>query len=155
MLYRVNAKEIGTAVELLLRVEFVVLFSVILLFVLEFHGCPRTAEYVDTLGEDVVVYESGVYRETAHQKNNVSPVEECQPNLVCRLLLNEIALLENHPQSEQCHNQAVAGVAEHHREQEREGDYGEGGRVHLPIGGHSVRVHYVLEAAGHWWKTEE
>ena len=58
------------------------LILVVLLPVFQFDGRPRRAEYVDTLGEDVVIYETSIYREAAHQKNYVPPVEECHPNLI-------------------------------------------------------------------------
>ena len=45
--------------------------------------------------------------------------------LIIALVGEERALLEDHPEAEQEHDQAVTAVAEHDAEQEREADDGE------------------------------
>ena len=42
---------------------------------------PLRSEEVERFGEDVVIYETGVHREQAHQQNDVSASEESFENL--------------------------------------------------------------------------
>ena len=47
-------------------------------------------------------------------------------DLVVGLLRLKTFLREDHPESEEEHDEAMAGVSEHHREEEREADDGVG-----------------------------
>lgn len=47
---------------------------------------PAGAKQIQRLGEDIVVDQTGVHREHAHQQNDVATTEEDVPDLVVRLL---------------------------------------------------------------------
>ncbi len=62
-------------------------------------------------------------------------------NVVAPLIQpDSLFLWQDEPEGEGEHDAAVAGVAEHDREQEGEGGDGEHGGVHLPIGVHAVGI---------------
>jgi hypothetical protein len=111
------------------------------------HGdAPRRAEDVDRLGEDVVVDEARVDAEQGHEEDDVAAAEEDLHDLVALEAELELSLAQDHEQGEEEHDEAVARVAEHHREQERKRDDGERGRVDLAVRRDAVRVHDALEA---------
>ena len=107
---------------------------------------PRRAEDVDRLGEDIVVDEAGVDGEQAHQQDDVATAEEDGGDLIVNFLGSEWFLLPNHPGGHQGHDDAVAEVAEHDSEQERERDDGVRRGIHLAVWSDAIGVHQLLEA---------
>lgn len=76
---RIHAKRIRRIHKTRLRIQ---------LQIIVFHHCrrivfdlPVRTEYVQRFGEDIVVNETGVHRECAHQEDNVSAAEENVPDL--------------------------------------------------------------------------
>lgn len=106
---------------------------------------PTRAEHVNGLGEDVVVEEAGVDGEERHEQDDVAAAEEDLPDLVVLALVTQPVLGQDHEECEQQHDEAVARVAEHHREKERKRDHCERRRVELPVACDTVRVDDVLE----------
>ncbi len=68
-------------------------------------------------------------------------------NIICQIWMKDLLLFrENEPESEGEHDAAVAGIAEHDREQEGEGGDGENGRIYFTVRVDSVRVDQVLKS---------
>lgn len=61
------------------------------------------------------------------------------------LLSCERLLLDDHPESEESHKQAMSSITKHHSEEEWKANDGEGSRIHFTISSNSVGVHQVLE----------
>lgn len=114
-----------------------------------FHA-PARAEYVERLGEAVVVNQPGVDGKQPHHQDDVASAEERRPYLrqpavssigltitspagsrrsylVTGPFLLLLLFSQHHPQGEEAHDNPVAKVAEHHGKQEGEGDDGIGG----------------------------
>ena len=60
----------------------------------------------------------------------------------------ELSLAQDHEQSKEEHDEAVAGIAEHDGEKERERYDRERRRIDLTVAGYAVGVHNALEARG-------
>jgi hypothetical protein len=76
------------------------------------------------------------------------PTSKAHANDLIQLLPAHDFLPENHPQSKGQQQHAVPKVTKHDSEEEGEGDNGEGGWVGLPVLGHTIRVHNLLEGVG-------
>lgn len=83
---------------------------------------PSTAEYIERTREDVIVDESGVYAERAHQHDHIPTTKEHLEDLVLDTHCLELSFAQYKEQAGKKHDQTVAHVAEHDGEQERERD---------------------------------
>lgn len=108
-------------------------------------GPPGRSEHVQRFREDVIVHEARVHRKHAHQEDNVPATKEDVPDFVVRFLRRQRLLLQHHPQPEQGHDRTVPKIAEHDREQEREGNDRVRGWVHFAIARDTVRIDQRLE----------
>ena len=77
------------------------------------------------------------------------PTSKAHANDLIQLLPAHDLLPENHPQSKGQQQHAMPEVTKHDSKEEGEGDNGEGSGVCLPILGHTIRVHNLLEGVGH------
>ena len=89
------------------------------------------AKDVEALGEDIVVDEPSVDGPDAHHEDDVATSKEDLEDLRAVDVLLQLLLLDDHPEGEDEHDGAVAGVAEHDGEQERESGDGVDCRVDL------------------------
>ena len=94
------------------------------------------AKDVKALREDVVVDESGVDGSNAHHEDDVAAAEEDLEDLGAVDVLLELLLLEDHPEGEEEHDGAVAGVARH--DGEEEGESGDGVHCWVHLGNKKV-----------------
>jgi len=67
-------------------------------------------DWLTNLGEDVVVNDSGVDGECAHQGDEIPSAEEDLPDLAADVLGLQLTLAETHPEAESEDDEAVAGV---------------------------------------------
>lgn len=109
---------------------------------------PAGAEHVDGFGVEVVVDESGVDGEHAHEQDDVATSEEGVEDLVLDLHRDELLLEEDEGSGGEKHDDSVTCVSEHDSKEEGEGDDGPGGWVDFSVVGDSVGVDDVLESLG-------
>eukprot|EP00128_Syssomonas_multiformis_P011489 Colp12_sorted_trinity150504_noHs@34485 len=105
---------------------------------------PATSKQIHRLGEHIVVDQTGVDGEKAHQKNEVATPKESGPHFA-PIEAGELLLVKHNCQSSQSQKNAMTEVAEHNREQERESNHGEQTGVHLTVGCHTIGVDDGLE----------
>lgn len=112
------------------------------------HGshAPPGGEDGGGAAEALVVNEAGVHGEQAHEQEQIAAPEEGLPDLILHGLHGRLVLSKHHGQGKEEHEQPVAHVAKHYREEEGEGDDGVGCRVDLLVAAHTVGIHNALEA---------
>mmetsp|Transcript_28541 Transcript_28541/g.67481 ORF Transcript_28541/g.67481 Transcript_28541/m.67481 type:complete len:523 (-) Transcript_28541:663-2231(-) len=98
-------------------------------------------------GEGLVVDRSAVESEDAHHEDKIAALVDHADHLV-ELLLGELLLVQDEPQSRQRHDQPVSGIAEHDTEEEGEGDARKHSGVILLVVSNTVRFDERLEAVG-------
>lgn len=81
---------------------------------------PAASEYIQRLRKHVIVYQARVNGEYSHQEYDVASPEEYVPYFVVGFVLGEPLLVDDEDGGECRHDDAVANVAEHYREQEWE-----------------------------------
>lgn len=107
---------------------------------------PIGTEDIERFGEHVVVNQTGVHGEKAHEENYITTAEENIPDLVVTLLRRQRFLLQHHPTAKQKHDETVTGISEHNRKQERERNDSIGRGIHFTVGGNPISVDKRLEA---------
>ena len=115
---------------------------------------PGGSEEIHHVPEDIVIEQSAVDGEEAHEHEHVAAVPRVGEDLVHLAHRLEVLLARDEVGGEEGHEQAVAYVAEHDAEEEGEGDDDEGGRVDLAIPRDAVGVDDRLEGRGELVESE-
>ena len=91
---------------------------------------------------------------TSHPAGHASPYSvkklttKAHGQNLIQLLLAHGLLPQDQNQGKHQQQQPMTKVTKHNGKQEGEGDNGEGGRVGLPVFGHTIGIHNLLEGVG-------